>query len=270
MSEWSDWTQCSKPCDGGSRSRTRSILSMPDGYQTGGLCPNSHVSQTCNQTACYWFSLKNSAWSSSSWKKAKETVEIVAGGKKQSYTFEKMHQTKRFGVYDPHVKLTFSNKVNGWKDVDFKWASNHMTGGTKCGSDTPSFGCGGIAPVYLDKADAWKCGTSEERSECEKVRKGSFAWKGSYEFTFWGSLSEIPTPTASPTPNPSPSPTASPSFSPTRSPSFSPTASPSPAPTRGPSVSPSYCPSASPTRSPSVTPTQSPTQSPTLLVPDYA
>jgi hypothetical protein len=50
VGHWSDWTVCSKPCGGGSRTRTRSIVTPPrDG---GAPCPETKQTEQCNTQYC--------------------------------------------------------------------------------------------------------------------------------------------------------------------------------------------------------------------------
>lgn len=50
VSNWSAWTTCTRTCGGGSRSRTRSVVSQP---QNGGVaCPELQQFEVCNQQEC--------------------------------------------------------------------------------------------------------------------------------------------------------------------------------------------------------------------------
>ena len=50
LSDWSQWTSCSAPCDGGTNFRVRSIVTHPT---DGGLaCGSILEQQTCNTQAC--------------------------------------------------------------------------------------------------------------------------------------------------------------------------------------------------------------------------
>ena len=37
---------------------------------------------------------------------------------------------------------------------------------------------------YVDEWDIWKCGNEAEDSRCDEVRRGKFAWSGSYNLTY--------------------------------------------------------------------------------------
>merc|ERR1719160_753365 len=50
MSKWSDWSKCSKACEGGTKGRTRSILTKP---KNGGMsCNTAQESRACNTGSC--------------------------------------------------------------------------------------------------------------------------------------------------------------------------------------------------------------------------
>lgn len=50
MSEWTDWSNCSKPCDGGTHTRTRKVLQAP--LRGGKPCGPTIETKTCNSTPC--------------------------------------------------------------------------------------------------------------------------------------------------------------------------------------------------------------------------
>jgi len=50
MSEWSAWSKCTKECEGGSQSKTRSILTEPK--NGGNACEGVSSSQSCNTGSC--------------------------------------------------------------------------------------------------------------------------------------------------------------------------------------------------------------------------
>merc|ERR1719443_2343537 len=50
MSKWSEWSKCSKACEGGTKGRTRSILTKP---KNGGMsCNTAQESRPCNTGSC--------------------------------------------------------------------------------------------------------------------------------------------------------------------------------------------------------------------------
>lgn len=50
VSDWSTWSECSKPCGSGIQTRTRSILKQPE--KVGSSCPPLSETQTCNPQSC--------------------------------------------------------------------------------------------------------------------------------------------------------------------------------------------------------------------------
>jgi hypothetical protein len=50
VTEWSQWTPCSKNCDGGVKTRTRTILTNP--ANGGKICPSLIDTSTCNPQPC--------------------------------------------------------------------------------------------------------------------------------------------------------------------------------------------------------------------------
>merc|ERR1719421_1922976 len=50
LSQWSSWSACSKACEGGVQSRTRSVLRMPK--NAGMQCDTLPESQSCNTGSC--------------------------------------------------------------------------------------------------------------------------------------------------------------------------------------------------------------------------
>ena len=61
VSDWSDWSGCSKPCDSGVQTRTRSIVNQP----VGSICPNLSETRSCNTQACCVYE-DNVPWSNCS------------------------------------------------------------------------------------------------------------------------------------------------------------------------------------------------------------
>jgi len=56
VGEWSEWSECSKPCGGGTRSRTRDVT-LPgnyrgDSYSNGSVCPAKEEEEECNDHPC--------------------------------------------------------------------------------------------------------------------------------------------------------------------------------------------------------------------------
>jgi hypothetical protein len=50
LSDWGNWSTCSHACDGGVRTRLKSVLQAPVGE--GKLCGRARQSQTCNVARC--------------------------------------------------------------------------------------------------------------------------------------------------------------------------------------------------------------------------
>jgi hypothetical protein len=50
VSDWTNWTQCTKPCGGGTQSKTRSVLTQP--AYGGEPCPPLQETQSCNIQGC--------------------------------------------------------------------------------------------------------------------------------------------------------------------------------------------------------------------------
>jgi len=50
VSDWSQWSTCDKPCDGGVKTRTRTITQQPQG--NGAKCPALKETQACNTQGC--------------------------------------------------------------------------------------------------------------------------------------------------------------------------------------------------------------------------
>ena len=50
VSDWSEWSSCSKQCDGGKQSRTRTIKMNPS--NGGAVCPSLKEEQECNKQSC--------------------------------------------------------------------------------------------------------------------------------------------------------------------------------------------------------------------------
>ena len=50
MGDWTDWSICSKTCDGGIRSRSRDIIQQP--MYNGLQCPNRTETEICNTELC--------------------------------------------------------------------------------------------------------------------------------------------------------------------------------------------------------------------------
>lgn len=50
VSEWSSWNDCSKPCDGGTRTRTRTVVTKE--ANGGKACPSLTDTSSCNTQAC--------------------------------------------------------------------------------------------------------------------------------------------------------------------------------------------------------------------------
>jgi hypothetical protein len=63
VSEWSDWTECSVPCGGGTQNRTRDVITPP--ANGGEACPVLEESRSCNQDVpCTPVNCSVSDWSS--------------------------------------------------------------------------------------------------------------------------------------------------------------------------------------------------------------
>ena len=56
MSNWTAWSACSKPCGGGTRTRTRTVTQQP--ANGGKPCPALTQSTPCNKAPCYHFECK--------------------------------------------------------------------------------------------------------------------------------------------------------------------------------------------------------------------
>jgi hypothetical protein len=50
VSEWSEWSECSAPCGGGTQSRTRTIVTPP--ANGGTPCPELEETRACNEQPC--------------------------------------------------------------------------------------------------------------------------------------------------------------------------------------------------------------------------
>ena len=61
VSEWTDWDDCSKACEGGEQGRTRSVQNPGTGG--GKVCPHLSESRECNKTPCPKGHIRNCAFS---------------------------------------------------------------------------------------------------------------------------------------------------------------------------------------------------------------
>ena len=61
MSDWTEWSQCSVPCNGGVQIRRRWINVAPSGADP---CPHGDESRVCNQVVCASDACRVSSWSS--------------------------------------------------------------------------------------------------------------------------------------------------------------------------------------------------------------
>ena len=50
VSDWSNWSDCTKSCGGGTQERTRSIITQPQGFVIS--CPEVRETKTCNTEVC--------------------------------------------------------------------------------------------------------------------------------------------------------------------------------------------------------------------------
>jgi len=93
----------------------------------------------------------------------KEEVRVMETSQSQEYT---LSMPKMIGVNSNHIQIKFLNDGSN-KDVRFDFIK------------------GSEGEVTFPKAwDEWKCGSSNENSRCELVRKGKFNWSGIYHVHF--------------------------------------------------------------------------------------
>lgn len=97
VSDWSAWSECSKPCGGGQRERTREVREMIKGRESS--CPALSESETCNTAPCP-VDCQVSPWSA--WSGCSKTC----GGGQRSRTRQVTTQPMHGGAACPALQET--------------------------------------------------------------------------------------------------------------------------------------------------------------------
>lgn len=177
MTKWSSWSVCDKRCGGGTQRRTRSIKQHPVGEEAKACPTNVEETQTCNDFACFYYSIEGEF----GWEQVTIEEKTITLDRKKSRNTNNADLTIKV-----LAELDTSKVDTSDKDVQLFVALAAAQGPRitiKPGENPNGRKTTGTAQ-YMDKWDDWKCGQSDEKPSCDKVRNGKFNWVGEYLVKF--------------------------------------------------------------------------------------